>query len=192
MVELILVMTIMAIVGLFAAMAIGNIHDQAKRQETEATIKLMETALDVHKHDMGVYPNGDATMMITRLTHPSVGWNQAGMHWFKNKEAIVDGWGMPFSYIVHFQYNGDGRLTDDNGDPRPIGVERTPGKADYYNPFTYQIYSMGSNMKTWPPGPDLDDFETGQEPRLCGTEEDDIRNWKHESYWLPAHYDALP
>jgi type II secretory pathway pseudopilin PulG len=183
MIELILVMTIMTIIGLFAAMAISNIHDGAKRKETEATIHLIEVALDAHRHDKGAYPVGDHTVMVNRLTMPTLGWSRAGMeNWFPERSTVVDGWGMPFSYIEKSEYGG--RLTAPG---IPIAVERTPKKGDYYNPMTYQIYSTGPNMKTWPPE-GTNDQGHNYDPRLCGTEEDDIRNWKQDGFWTPADY----
>lgn len=177
MVELILVMTIMTLIGLFSAMMIWNVHDNAKRRETEATIRLISIALDQYKHDIGHYPLGDGASMVAALTGTGTGWKAAGMEWFPNRKApLTDAWGMSIQYCSHEEYESSGR-----------GVERKPKLAQYYNPFTYQIYSMGPNMKTWPvSGTDADG--SPYTPRLCGTEEDDIRNWEHAEFHAPADY----
>jgi len=177
MVELILVMTIMTLLGLFAAMMIWNVQDNAKKRETEATIRLLSIALDEYKNDIGHYPMGDGAAMISALTGTGTGWARAGMEWFPNrKQPLTDAWGMNFQYCSCHEYESSGR-----------GVERKPKLGQYYNPFTYQIYSMGPNMKTWPPsGTDADGIP--YTPRLCGTEEDDIRNWEQAEFFTPADY----
>lgn len=170
MVELILVMTIMTLLGLFAAMAIHNAQDNAKIRETQATIKLIEEALDQYRMDMGHYPRGDGSTLPGLLTTPSSGWKGAGMQWFPNRADLKDAWGMVIQYCGCADYSSR-------------GVERTAKKGDYYNALKHQIYSYGPNMKTWP-----STTAAGGHPRLCGTEPDDIRNWKHEKFYAPTAY----
>jgi general secretion pathway protein G len=170
-VELIVVMTIMTVLGLFAAMAINNVQDNVKIKETKATIKMMEQALYQYKQDMGFYPLGDQASIVTTLSSPNSGWKDAGMHWFPSRKEVKDAWALPLYYVCHEDYVLSER-----------GVELVPTKGLYYNSETYQIYSMGPNMKTWPIS------EGASKSRLCGTEPDDIRNWKHETFCTPADY----
>ena len=173
LVELVLVMTIMTILGLFAAMMISNIHDRAKETRTQATMKLIEEALDMYREEIGHYPLGDATNMVSVLTEPTSGWQNAGLSkWFPDHEEVKDAWGMAFYYTCHPEYESSGRA-----------VERTPKMQDYYNPGRFQLYSLGANMRTWP-----ETQAAGGHPRLCGTEEDDIRNWHHEDFHIPDAY----
>jgi general secretion pathway protein G len=172
MIELILVMTIMTLIGLFAALAIANMQDRAKLAETKALMDMMETALDEYKRDMGVYPTGDAAAMLSALTQTGGSWTRASSEWFDGRTEIVDGWGMPFHYTSSAEYESS-----------TYGVERTPTKKDWYNTKTFQIYSTGPNMKTWPA-----DVAEGGHPQLQGTEEDDVRNWQHEVFYTPSAY----
>jgi general secretion pathway protein G len=176
MIELLLVMTIMTVIGVFAAMAINNVHDNAKIQETRATIRLFEIALEKYKGDMGEYPSGDTTAMIAALSEGSA-WKGAGKKThFPSRSELKDAWGMPFYYTSSSEYT-------------VRGCERTPGKNAFYNTSSYQIYSMGPNMKTW-----TNTVADGGHPRLGGTEPDDIRNWKQESTHgaRPAAYATDP
>lgn len=179
MVELILVMTIMTVLGIFAALMIPNIQDRAKRTETRATMQLIELAIAQYREDIGHYPTGDFEAVSAVLTSPSSAWLGAGMHRFQDRKDLNDAWGMPFSYRHHHKYS-----TPEEIDlPAGPGVERTPKKGDYYNSQTYQLYSTGPNMRTWPKG-----VADGGYPSLCGTEEDDIRNWTHEEFHTPSDY----
>jgi general secretion pathway protein G len=175
LVELIVVMTIMTLIGLFAALAIHNAQDHTKIVRTKALMDLIGVALDQYKQDIGHYPRGTGEGLVTILTEKTSGWKRAGKNrWFEGHEEIKDAWGMPFYYTSHHDYESSGR-----------GVERTPGKGDYYNSSTYQLYSTGPNMKTWPT-----ETADGGHPRLGGTEEDDIRNWKQEKFYseVPSAY----
>ena len=138
MVELIIVMTIMTLMGIFAAMAIHNVHDHAKIEESRATVRLIEIALDQYKQDIGHYPNGDGNTLPGLLTQSTGGWKGAGMHWFREREDLKDSWGMVIQYCSAFEYRISGR-----------GAERVLGIGQFYNSRTHQIYSMGPNMKTW-------------------------------------------
>jgi general secretion pathway protein G len=173
-IELLIVMTIMTVIGIFAAMAIHNVQDNARVRETQATIQLYEIALESYKDDMGAYPPGDTSAMLGDLSAGS-NWTRAGQElWFPNRvKPELDAWGMEFNYTHHDDY-------DDDPERSHIGrgCERTPGRDDFYNAKTYQIYSLGPNMKTWPATvPD------GGHPRLAGTEPDDIRNWTQETFY---------
>lgn len=181
MIELLLVMAIMTVLGIFAALMIPNIQDRAKRAQTQATMELYRIALDEYKKDFGGYPPGTIETVKTFLTTPTGGWSRAGMHWFEKREDLDDAWGEPFSYRVWYQY--DVPEADFTIGP---GVERTPGKKDFYNPETFQMYSKGPNMRTWP-----QKVADGGHPRLPGTERDDIRNWEHERFYTPADYEGI-
>jgi prepilin-type N-terminal cleavage/methylation domain-containing protein len=176
LIELILVMTIMTLIGVFAAMMISNIQDRVKRDRTEATINLIETALAAYKQDIGHYPLGDGSTLSNVLTDPDYGWARAGSHWFPEREDLKDAWGMQIQYCSHLEYNAGSEQQ------QARGVERTEKKGDFYNPNSYQIYSTGPNMKTWP------EEQGAAQSRLCGTEEDDIRNWEHEEFLTPEDY----
>jgi len=164
-IELLIVMTIMTVIGIFAAMAIHNVQDNA-RVQTQATIQLYEIALESYKDDMGVYPAGDVGNVVDALSTGSE-WTRGGQElWFPNRvNPRLDAWGMSFYYTHHDEYS-------------VRGCERTPGRNDFYNAGTYQIYSLGPNMKTWP-----NNTDDGGHPRLAGTEPDDIRNWTQETFY---------
>ena len=199
MIELMLVISIMMIIGLLAALGISEVIEHAKVVETEATMHLMEIALEQFKADMGHYPvaskgTGESLeTFIDALTDPSssYGWERASVAaWFPKRSLVVDevdgnpeirdAWDMDFQYCRKDEYN------DVNG----TAVERTPGKQDYYNLNTFQLYSYGPNIKTCPGSMEawLDAVDSGGQPemghnRLLGTEQDDIRNWTQETFY---------
>jgi len=175
LIELLLVMTIMTVLGIFAALAIMNAHDHAKVAQTRATMQLMGLALDKYREDIGHYPRCTGSSLEALLTEPSSGWKGASTEWMENREDFKDAWGMVIEYCSHVDY--------DTGSDTDRGVERTPKMKDFYNSKTYQMYSTGPNMKTW-----LAEPPTGY-PRLCGTEPDDIRNWTHERFYGLADYE---
>jgi len=173
------VMAILTIVGLLAAMGIANAIDHAKMMETKATMGQIDNALNAFKQDKGYFPTGTGEELVQYLTDPEQGWDRASLQvWFEGKKKIQDGWENGFFYTCYTEYafpGPDGKLgtADDTG----RGVERTPGKRDFYNAQTYQLYSMGPNMQTW-----LNSGANGH-PRLGGTEPDDVRNWVQERFY---------
>ncbi len=197
LIELMLVMAIMMVLGLFAAIGVGKVRDHAMRRNTEATISLLEIALDEYKQDIGKYPAGDGPAMAAALSDPSEGWERAGMNnWFPKREDLKDAWGEDFGYCPNrllpsepygeeYRYCGRGE-----GATTGRGVEQTMGKGNYYNLQTYQIYSKGPNMQTWPSETTDDGGNAVGHPRLGGTERDDIRNWEHEIFYTPQEYHA--
>ncbi len=192
LVELIVVMAIMTLIGLFAALAIFNVQDHTKRTQTESTIRLIEIALEAYRQDIGHYPRGDGNSLPSLLTETGPGWKNAGKHWFPNRSDLKDAWGLPIQYCSHAEYALDqyGTYTsvkDGQTYGTYRGVERTVNKKDFYNSKTYQIYSHGPNMVTWEKDP-----TKGGLPRLCGTQEDDIRNWRHERFYTPQDYGVVP
>ena len=208
MIELMLVIGIMIILGLLAALGVSEVIVHANVKETQSTMHLIEIALDQFKADMGDYPfskGSDAggegwETFVTALAEPAscYGWKRASFAgWFENRDEVrdedehlrlPDAWDKDFSYCssrlkpvaggVQSEYRFSGR-----------GVERTPGKEDYYNLQTYQIYSNGPNMETCPNGnetwPHVDPADPGSEgdDRLCGTQRDDVRNWRQETFY---------
>lgn len=192
MIELMLVISIMMIIGLLAALGIAEVVEHAKVKETESTIHLLELAIEQFKADMGTYPEptrdngGVEENFIDALIDPSsgYGWQRASLAaWFPNRRQVKDidsgrprmpdAWDIDIEYCRNDEY--DAALG--------TAVERTPGKKDYYNLKTFQLYSCGPNMKTFT-------AEEGGHARLCGTEPDDIRNWVQETFYdtLPAAY----
>lgn len=144
-------------------------------KETESTMRLLAIALDEYRADVGHYPRGDFAAVASALTDPESGWERADLKgWFVSLDKLQDTWEMDFHYCNHEEYDSSGR-----------GVERTPGKGDFYNPNTYQLYSTGPNMETWP------DAKSGGHDRLGGTDEDDIRNWEHDKFCTPDDYRRL-
>jgi len=192
MIELMLVISIMMIVGLLAALGISEVIDHARVTDTVSTIRLMEVALEQFKADMGHYPeatrgSGETTeTFINALVDPlsSYGWKRASLAvWFPKRPHLEDGAGnprIPYAWDLDIQYCRNNEYDIASG----WAVERTPGNKDYYNSNTFQLYSLGPNMKTW-----LNSLEGGHN-RLCGTERDDIRNWTQETFYAtrPAVY----
>ena len=180
MIELLVVMAIMTVLGVFAALMIPNMQDKAKAARTKALMKQFEIALGEYRSDFGDFPAGDIDLVINMVTTTSGGWARGSTDWFDGRTEYVDGWGEPLAYCCHTQYD-----TPEAGYTVGRGVERTPESGIYYNPDSYQLYSKGPNMRTWPKK--TEGTKKGY-PRLPGTEPDDIRNWEHEKYLTPTDY----
>jgi len=187
MIELMLVISIMIILGLLAALGIAEVVTHANRKETQATMRLMAIALDQFHADMGIFPLStgadEGETIADALTDPksSYGWKRASFAtWFENRDPvteddsdrlrIVDAWNEDLIYTSSTIKVISGAAKSEY-DFSLRGVERTPGKEDYYNLQTFQLYSKGPNMRTWAT------TEDGGHDRLGGTERDDIRNW---------------
>lgn len=189
LVELMVVITIMISIGLFASLMVANAMDQARIHRTEATKNQIEIALDRFKQDTGAYPLSSSLdefqFPVNKLLDPDDGWDQAGQEWFgenattdeNGEPTVLDAWSEPFYYLSNEQYESSG-----------YGVELTLGKKDYYKSTTFQLYSKGPNMDTWPSELLDADNEPIGHPRLRGTEEDDIRNWQQDKFYTPADY----
>ena len=197
MIELMLVISIMIIIGLLAALAISEVVVHANVKETESTMHLMTVALDEFKADMGEYPLSTGTetweTVVHALTDPksSYGWKRASLSgWFENRDEVTDETGhlrVPDAWDEDFVYcSSTPKIVSGTAESEYFysgrGVERTPGKRDYYNLKTYQLYSKGPNMKTWASTAD------GGHDQLGGTEPDDIRNWTQEVFHTTVPY----
>lgn len=95
---LIEVLLVVAILGILAAVVIGNFSqhgDTARERATRASIAAIATQVDVYQLDTGRYP---ATLdnLLTSSGEPN--WN--GPYLRGGKNALVDAWGTPFQYRV--------------------------------------------------------------------------------------------
>jgi len=176
LVELILVLAIMTVLGLIAALGVHNAIDQAKIEATKGTMGLIDMALNAYKQDIGAFPVGSAATMLSCLTNPSNGWARASLtRWFPKMKEVKDAWDNAFVYTAAAEYDSSAR-----------GVERTAKLKDFYNSTTYQLYSFGPNMQTWLALTDV--AKAADKYRMCGTEPDDIRNWKQETFYTTSPY----
>lgn len=95
---LIEVLLVVAILGILAAVVVGNFGqhgDNARIKATRASIAAISTQIDVYQLDMGIYPSS----LDDLLDAPSGGssnWN--GPYLRGGKNVLVDAWGTPFKY----------------------------------------------------------------------------------------------
>ena len=108
LIEIMVVVTILAIlIALVAPKMVGR-TDQARRVSTKAQIRNIEGALQLYKLDNGVYPSTDQGLDAL-VEKPNIGeipknWKQGGYL----KKIPKDSWGNPFVYVspgIHGDYD---------------------------------------------------------------------------------------
>jgi len=93
---LIEVLLVVAILGILAAVVVGNFGKQgetARIKATRASIAAISTQVDIYQLDTGRYPSS-----LDNLISSSGESNWNGPYIRGGKEALVDAWGTPFSY----------------------------------------------------------------------------------------------
>jgi len=93
---LIEVLLVVAILGILAAVVVGNFGnhgDNARIKATRASIAAIGTQIDVYQLDTGRYPSS-LDNLLTSSGEPN--WN--GPYLRGGKDSIVDAWGTPFNY----------------------------------------------------------------------------------------------
>lgn len=93
---LIEVLLVVAILGILAAVVVGNFGqhgDNARIKATRASISAIGTQIEVYQLDTGRFPSS-LENLLTSSGEPN--WN--GPYLRGGKDSIVDAWGTPFSY----------------------------------------------------------------------------------------------
>ncbi len=93
---LIEVLLVVAILGILAAVVVGNFGqhgDNARIKATRASIAAIDTQISVYQLDTGRYPSS-LNNLLTSSGEPN--WN--GPYLRGGQSSIVDAWGTPFSY----------------------------------------------------------------------------------------------
>ena len=93
---LIEVLLVVAILGILAAVVVGNFGqhgDNARIKATRASIAAIDTQISVYQLDTGRYPSS-LDSLLTSSGEPN--WN--GPYLRGGPSSIVDAWGTPFNY----------------------------------------------------------------------------------------------
>ena len=99
LIEIMVVVTILAIlIALVAPKMVGR-TDQARRVSTKAQVRNIEGALQLYKLDNGIYPSTDQGLDAL-VEKPNIGeipknWKTGGYL----KKVPLDSWGNPFIYV---------------------------------------------------------------------------------------------
>jgi len=160
---------VLLIVGILASVLIpvvtGRVTD-AKYTQALADINMFSTAVESYKNDIGEYPPSGIENATKALLYSTgtVTWKGPYIQVREDRIEVsgttyqlLDPWGNPYQYMRASDYAGsDGTLNPNP--PSALAAEQ------YYNPYTFQIYSKGKNAKTG--------LTT-----LAGTDVDDVNNW---------------
>jgi len=112
------VLLVVAILGILAAVVVGNFGQhgaRARAQATRATISAVATQVDVFQLDTGRYPSS-LDDLITNPGHAN--WN--GPYIRGGREALVDAWGNPLVY----QSSADGYRIISPGSDGTVGTDQ--------------------------------------------------------------------
>jgi len=93
---LIEVLLVVAILGILAAVVVGNFGqhgEKARIKATRASIAAIATQVDIYQLDTGRYPSS-LDNLLTSSGEP----NWSGPYLRGGKESLVDAWGTAFSY----------------------------------------------------------------------------------------------
>ena len=157
--ELLIVISIIALLGALTLGAVGMAKEAARRNQSQYLITQVSTALESHRETRGHYP--DSSVRATWIT---------ALAPLNGALKIVDGelldpWDNPIEYRIPRHYDGtyDGTLYHFIGKPIP-------------NPDTYWIWSPGKNQTN-----DQSDWieSDGRTTRLPMGGGDDQTIWKH-------------
>jgi general secretion pathway protein G len=100
MVEL---MAILVIIGLLAAVVATNVIgkiDRAKVATTEASLKMLDSAVTQFMMDTGRFPTEDEALTVLVEQPPDVeNWEPGG--YLRTTDVPKDGWGNEFDYILY-------------------------------------------------------------------------------------------
>ena len=120
LIEIMVVVTILAIlIALVAPKMVGR-TDQARRVSTKAQIRNIEGALQLYKLDNGIYPSTEQGLEAL-VEKPNIG--EIPKHWKEGgylQKVPKDGWGNPFVYISPGTH-GDYDLLSYGADNEPGG-----------------------------------------------------------------------
>lgn len=92
------VLLVVAILGILAAVVVGNFGkhgDKARISATRASIAAIAIQVDVYQVDTGRYPSS-----LNNLLTPSGEPNWNGPYVRGGQGALADAWGTPFSYTA--------------------------------------------------------------------------------------------
>lgn len=92
LVEMLLVITIMAILATVVLVSVGRRGDDARKAAARTSIAGLCTAIDTYEMDCGSYPSS-LQALITSSGEPN--WKGP---YIKSAEIPVDQWGTPFGY----------------------------------------------------------------------------------------------
>ena len=176
--ELVIVLLIIGILAAVILPVITAKTTEARYTQAIADLDAIKTAVASFQSDMGTFPPSDNTFdgCTTLRKALMVGLDTTSLNWkgpyldmkLQRTDAtgnILDPWGKPYVYVLFSDYTVTGGAIG-------TGMTYGPDSANggYFNPSSYQIYSMGMNTFTdLTTNPD----NTGRR----GTDSDDINNW---------------
>ena len=121
--ELLVVVTILAILAAIVAPRIIGRTNDAKVSEAKVQIRDFETALKLYKLDNGFYPTSDQGLeaLINAPTGDPAPKNYRQGGYMEQKKIALDPWGNPYVYICPGQH-GDYDLSSLGADGKPGGT----------------------------------------------------------------------
>jgi type II secretion system protein G len=172
--ELVIVLLIIGILAAVILPVITAKTTEARYTQAIADLDAIKTAIASFQSDMGSFPPSDVLFdgcttlrkaLMFGLDTTSLNWKgpYLDMKLQRTDTAgnILDPWGKPYVYVLFSDY------TVAPGTEAIYGPDSTNGT--YFNPNSYQIYSMGMNLQT---------DTTGIIPYgKRGSDSDDINNW---------------
>ncbi|MBI4040422.1 MAG: type II secretion system major pseudopilin GspG [Deltaproteobacteria bacterium] len=101
LIEIIVVITIMAIIASLAGTQVINRLEDAKISTTKTQMKTLQQALEMYKADNDYYPTTEQGLeaLIQTPTTGNVPQNYPTGGYIDKKKLPVDGWGAPFTYL---------------------------------------------------------------------------------------------
>jgi len=105
LIELLIVITIIAILASLVLAAAGSVQKKGARSRAEAEIKAVEAALESYKSDNGDYPSNNSAGSLALVTNlmPPPGGGKVYFE-FKSKYTNSSGWIDPFGYNYNYIY----------------------------------------------------------------------------------------
>jgi len=158
LVELLVVMTIVAILAGLVLSTAGYVQKKAARSRAEAEIKAMEAAMESYKADNGIYPTATATESLKATVPTPATYVSASKELYKALSGDLDGNGQKSSAntekdVKQYMEFRKEMLSGSAGvansyyvlDPFGYSYGFSSGTGAVYNTATFDLWSTGGS-----------------------------------------------
>lgn len=99
LIEILIVITLIAVIGAFGASKLIGMGEKGKRDATKGLMGQVGTSLDEYRRNCGSYPTTEQSLkaLIEKPTIPPI-CNKYEPEGYIEKKQLKDGWGNPFAY----------------------------------------------------------------------------------------------
>ncbi|MFB3897073.1 MAG: type II secretion system protein GspG [bacterium] len=179
--ELVIVLLIIGILAAVILPVITAKTTEARYTQAIADLDAIKTAITSYQSDVGNFPPSDPGFagcslmrkaLVAGLGTGNASWKGPYLDMKLERTDttgnILDSWNNPYIYVAFADYTTASASTA--GGMIGTGATYGPDTGGFFNPNTYQIFSMGMNGYT-------DQGDNADLTGKRGTDADDVNNW---------------